>query len=139
MTRSKPKITSFANPSFGGLEIDDPAFYPDGNGMGPIMDTKFGENALHVALHGFFRDGELGGDLFVRIPAGNQAQNLDFPRGQGFIGGVLGELRGHLGRDPLFAGMYQTDDLHQVFAHQTFEQVSSSAGLDARNTWTSPA
>src|SRR5580658_6444187 len=53
-----------------------------------------------------------------------------FPRGQGFIGGVLGEFRGHLGRDPLSAGMYQTDDLHQVFAHQTFEQVGSSAGLD---------
>ena len=41
--------------------------------MGPILNAKLGENARHVALQGFFRDGELGGDLFVRIAAGNQA------------------------------------------------------------------
>ena len=64
------------------------------------MNAKFGEDALHVSLHGFFRDGELDGDLFIRIPARNQAQNLDFPRGQGFIGGMLGEFHGRLGRDP---------------------------------------
>src|ERR1700693_2560092 len=43
---------------------------------------------------------------------------------------MLGEFPGHLGRYPLFPGMYQTDDLRQVFPHETLQQVSSSAGFD---------
>ena len=67
-----PQITDFLNPPFGGasrlVEIDDSAFQSDGNGMGSIMNAKPGENALHVALDGFFCDGELDANLFVSIP-----------------------------------------------------------------------
>ena len=31
--------------------------------MGPIVGVQFGEDVLDVAFHGFFRDGELSGDL----------------------------------------------------------------------------
>src|ERR1700675_3457450 len=64
-TPSKPQEADCANPSFEGLlEVDDSAFQSDGNGVSPVICAQFGENVLDVALHGFFRDGELGGDLF---------------------------------------------------------------------------
>ena len=40
--------------------------------MGSIVGVQFGQYVLDVALHGFFCDGELGGDLFVGIAARNQ-------------------------------------------------------------------
>jgi hypothetical protein len=74
-----PKKQIAWTPLSRGLEVDDPALQPDGNGMCPIVGAQLGENVLDVALDGFFRDGELGSDFFVCIPARDEPQNLYFP------------------------------------------------------------
>jgi hypothetical protein len=52
---------------------------------------------------------------------------------------MLGKIRRHLGQHSFFPGMYQADGLHEVFPHETLEEVGSGAALSARNTCTSPA
>ena len=107
----------------GGLEVDDSAFQPDGNGVGAIVGIQFRENIFDVTFHGFFRDGELGGYLFVGIPARNQPRNFNFPLGQGIVGGVLGEFRSHLGQQPLLPGVHCTDGFQKFFSQETLEQI----------------
>jgi hypothetical protein len=102
------------NPSFEVSQFDDSSLEPDGNGVGPIVGVQFSQNVFDVAFHSFFGDGELGGDLFIRIPTGNQPQNLNFPSGQGSIGGMLGEVRGYLGQNSLLPGMNQTNGFQQL-------------------------
>jgi hypothetical protein len=53
----------------GVLKFDDSALQADRDGVGAVIGVQLGENVLDVPLHGFFRDGELSGDLFVGIPA----------------------------------------------------------------------
>src|SRR5215210_4125193 len=43
---------------------------------------------------------------------------------------MLGEFRGHLGRDPLLPGMNQTNSLKKFLPQLTLEQVGSSPGLE---------
>jgi hypothetical protein len=76
-----PKKRTEGTPISRGLEIDDAALQPDGNGVGAIVGIQFGENIFDVSFNGFFGDGKLGCDLFVSIPARNQPQNFNFPRG----------------------------------------------------------
>src|SRR5690242_17014170 len=47
--------------------VDDSAFDPDHGGMGPIVCAQLGEDVLHSSFYGFFGDGELRGDLLVRV------------------------------------------------------------------------
>ena len=83
--RNPKKRTERTPISRRSREVDDSAFQPDGNGVGAIVGIQFRENIFDVTLHGFFRDGELGGYLFVGIPTRNQPQNFNFPLGQGIV------------------------------------------------------
>src|SRR5271165_1724476 len=60
-------------------EFEDPALQSDRDCVGSIVCAQFGEDALNVALHRFFRDRKLSADLLVRVPGGDQPENVDFP------------------------------------------------------------
>ena len=53
------------------------------------------------------------GNLFVGVSAGDQAQNLDFPRGQGIVGGMFGQLRRRFQGNALLPGVYRADRLQE--------------------------
>jgi hypothetical protein len=112
------------------LQVDDPAFQTNGDGMRPIVGGQLGEDVLDVALDGFFGDGELGGDHLVGIPGRDEAEDLDFPNGQGIIGSMLGQFRRYLGHDSLVPRMNEADGLRQFFPQDAFEQVGPSARLE---------
>src|SRR5260370_41460342 len=71
-TNRNPKKRIARTPLSRGLKVDDSAFQSDSNGVSPIVGAQFGKDVLDVSLHGFFRNGKLRGDLFVRISARNQ-------------------------------------------------------------------
>lgn len=77
-----PKKRIQRAPLSGCLEFDDSSFQPDRYGVRPVVGAQFGEDVFDVPFHGFFRNGELGGDLLVGIPTGDQAENLYFPCGK---------------------------------------------------------
>src|SRR5262245_24196768 len=66
--------------SFEGvrLEVDDPAFQTNRDGMRPVVCSQLGEDVLDVALHSLLGDGELGRDYLVGVPASDESQDLDF-------------------------------------------------------------
>ena len=41
--------------------------------MRPVVGFQFGENIFDVALYGLLGEPELRGDLFIRIPGGDEA------------------------------------------------------------------
>ena len=63
------------------LQFDNAALQANRNCVRPVVGSKFGEDVLDVALDRFLGDRELGRDLLVRITAGDQSEDVDFPRG----------------------------------------------------------
>jgi len=104
------------------LECDDPALDPDHGGVGAIVSAQLGEDVLDAPFDGFFADGELRCDLFVRIPIGNQTQDGDLARSQGVVGGMLCEFIGDLRRQRLFSGMDGTDSFQQLLMQHIFRR-----------------
>ena len=104
------------------LYFDNSALQSDGDGVGPVIGVQFGEDVLDVALHGFFGERQLRGDLLVRIPAGDQSQYVDFSRGQSVIGGVLGDFGGNFRGQTFLAGMDRANRFEQFLAQQPFQQ-----------------
>ena len=67
--------------------------------MGSIAGAQFRKDALDSTLDGFLGDGELIGNLLVRIPGCDQTQNKDFGWCQRVIRRMLGYLvRGFRGK-----------------------------------------
>ena len=65
-------------PSLAGLQINDSALQRDCDGVRSVACSKFGENVLDVALDCFLGDRESIANQLICIPAGNQAQYIDF-------------------------------------------------------------
>ncbi len=51
------------------LKVDDSALQAYGDGVCPIVGAEFRKDILDVTFYCFFRDRELGGDLFIGISA----------------------------------------------------------------------
>ena len=66
----------------------------------------------------------------LRLPLGDVAQHLDLARSQGLLSRVLGELRRHVVRDPLAAGVDLADRLDQLPRRHALEQVAARAGRE---------
>ena len=45
--------------------------------MGPVVSAELGEYIRDVALDSLLRNGELGCDLFVRVPGRDQPEHID--------------------------------------------------------------
>ena len=52
----------------GDLQFDDSELQPYRDGMSPVVSTELGEHIRDVALDRVLCNGELGRDLFVRVP-----------------------------------------------------------------------
>ena len=61
--------------------------------MGAVVGAQLGEDIPDAPLDGLFGYGQLIGDLLVRVPGGNQPQDVNFRFGQGVVGGVFGPGR----------------------------------------------
>src|ERR1700677_1704399 len=107
------QIWGGGRPSFGGLQVNDSALQRDGDGVRSVVCAKFGKDVLDVTLDRFLGNRESIGDQLVCIPAGNQAQHIDFSGGQGVIDRVVGEFSGDLGRNALLASMYSANRLEE--------------------------
>src|SRR5579863_10551198 len=55
--------------SRSALQVDDSALQSYGHSMCSVIGAEFGKDVLDMTFHGLFRDGELGGDLFVCVAA----------------------------------------------------------------------
>jgi hypothetical protein len=67
------------------LQFDNSALHRDGDGVGSVICPELLQDVLHAALDRFFRDRQLRGDFLVRIPAGDQPQEVDLARGEEFL------------------------------------------------------
>src|SRR5580704_556490 len=74
---------------------------------------------------------ELVGNLFIRIPSRDQAQYVDFTRGQAVIRRVLGKLCGNLGRYALMTGMNRPDSLQEFSMHVALQDVCPGACFES--------
>src|SRR6201981_3019029 len=99
--------------SFGWLQFDDSALHRNRDGVRTVVRAKFREDVLDVALDCVLSNRELSSDQFVCIPAGKQAQDIDFSQGQRVIDRMFGELRSDLRRDALFSGMDGANSLQE--------------------------
>src|SRR5258708_12156091 len=77
--------------SFERSELDDAALESDHGGVGSVLGAQFGEDVPDLALHRVLAGRELRGDLFVRIPLGNEAQDTDFRGGQPIASGMFAQ------------------------------------------------
>jgi hypothetical protein len=64
-----PEKRNWATPLSRCLKADDSALQPYGYGVCSVIGAEFGKNIFDMTFHGLFRDGELGGDLFVGVAA----------------------------------------------------------------------
>jgi hypothetical protein len=55
------------------LDFDDPAFHGNGYGVSAVVRPEFREDAPHVRLDGFLRNGKVIGDDFVGVAGGDLA------------------------------------------------------------------
>ena len=72
----------------GGSRFDEPALVGEDDGLDAVAQVELGEDAGDVRLHRRLADEQLGGDLGVGQPAGEQPQDLELARAQ------LGQRRG---------------------------------------------
>ena len=63
-------------------------------------------DALHVRLHGLFRNAQELPDIAVSVPITKARQNLNLAHSQAFVAHVLGELSRYLRWNSLSAGVY---------------------------------
>src|SRR5208282_5154096 len=119
-----PRITLLSE-----LKFDNSALQTDHRGLSSVVGAQFREDVPDLALDGFFADGELGRNLFVGIPFGNQTQHPDFRRGKRVIGGMLGKLVGSLSGKRLLPGMNRANRFQQFLMQAILEQVSASASF----------
>src|SRR4029450_8372719 len=59
------------------LEFDDAALEPDHGGVGAVVGAQLREDIPHATLDGFFSDRQQIGNLLVRVPSGNQPQDVN--------------------------------------------------------------
>src|SRR5262249_816635 len=84
----RPPRRVVPSPLSSRLQLDDAALDPDHRRVRPIRGSELGQDVLDAAFHGVFRDLELVGDLLVRVPRGDQLQDVDFRLRKGIVGGV---------------------------------------------------
>ena len=72
------QIRGVAAPLSGGGQVNDSALQRDCDGVRSVACAKFGKDVLDVALDCVLGNRESIGDQLVCIPAGNQAQHIDF-------------------------------------------------------------
>src|ERR1700679_2841595 len=109
-----PNLGGRFSPLSRGLQINDSALQRDCDGVRSVACSKFGENALDVPLDCFLGDRELIANQLVCIPAGNQAQYIDFSCGQSFIDHVICEYSRDLTRYAFFTSMYSANRLKKL-------------------------
>jgi hypothetical protein len=94
---------------FGLLDGDDAAVEGDGDGLGAVATAKLGEDVAGVNAHGAFADGELGGDLFIRLAIGDEFENFEFAGAELGASDSLGEAGGDFLRQRALACMHSAD------------------------------
>ena len=87
-----------------------------------VVRSQLLEDAGYVLLHRILCNRKLGGDFLVCVPLRDQLQNLQFARGQLVLGGMHGQLRRDLGRNPLASRMHGADGLQQILMHVPFSR-----------------
>src|SRR5947207_12683491 len=53
-------------------------------GLGAALDAELGKNMTHMVFDGFLNEMQGAGDLFIRLPLREQAEDVHFTGGQGF-------------------------------------------------------
>src|SRR5437899_1889458 len=96
--------------------------------MGPVVSAKLGEYIRDVALDSLLCNGELGRDLFVRVPGRDQPEHFDLAWRQVLVRGMLSQLGGDLRGDSLLAGMDSTDGV-QEFSAVSLQYVTPGASF----------
>ena len=76
------------------LEVEKPTIPRQGHGMGAIIGTELGQNALYPGLDGLFRYIERSSDVAVGLTAGNELHDAQFSRSQPVLRVKSGSCRG---------------------------------------------
>src|SRR5579863_294709 len=76
----------------GQSQIDNSALQRDGDGVGPVIGSQFGENVPDVALNGYLCQREQYSNLFICIAGGNQTEDVNLSRSQRIVGGMFRNL-----------------------------------------------
>jgi len=95
--------------------------------VGPIVGTQLVHKILNVEVHCCLRNVQSPGNFLVAVPVPNEAENLQFPRGENVFPHVLRETSSHVRRNVLVAGMNGTNDGYDFSSRCAFEQVGRSA------------
>ena len=63
------------------LEFDDAPADGGGDGLGPVRDAEFGEDAFEEMFHGGLRERERVHDLLVALAGGQTLEDFEFAPG----------------------------------------------------------
>src|SRR5262249_1883319 len=103
------------------LQVDNAALQSDGDSVRSIIRAKLGENAPDVTLDGFFSEGKLRTNRFVRVSLRHEVQDIHLAWRQRIVSRVLRDLSGNLRGYAFVARVDRANGLQQLLAQEALQ------------------
>src|SRR5262249_39996011 len=102
-------------------ELDDPATYSNGNGLGAITCAQLLHKVFDVHLHCLFGDKELLGDVALAITARNLVEDFNLAYREGLVAIMLRQMGRNFCRNPLLTRVHLANHFYEFSGRHAFE------------------